>query len=243
LAYDISGNDEMTTGAGADGANDAPGGGRSWRPDWRLLAPLLLILVIVVVTAVLVGTGKQKQALPNHVHQIKLADFDGSVASPARLAPPLQLRNYLGQPINLRSYEGKAVLVTFLYANCQTLCPLIAANLHTAQALLPAAERAKLQIIAVSVDPRGDTPKAVAKFLAQHKMTGRMQYLIGSATQLGGVWAAWNVGSVRDAQDPDQINHSGLVYGLGASGKLITLYPGNFTPKTIDHDISGLLAS
>ena len=34
-----------------------------------------------------------------------------------------------------------------------------------------------------------------------------------------------------------------LVYGIGASGKLTTLYPGNFTPSQIVHDIPGLLAS
>ena len=57
------------------------------------------------------------------------------------------------------------------------------------------------------------------------------------------VWSHWNVGSRRDAQQPDLINHSGLVYGIAASGKLTTLYPGNFTPPQIVHDIPGLLAS
>ena len=53
------------------------------------------------------------------------------------------------------------------------------------------------------------------------------------------MWSAWNVGSQADAQQPDLINHSGLVYGIGASGKLTTLYPGNFTPGQIVHDIPG----
>ncbi len=67
----------------------------------------------------------------------------------------------------------------------------------------------KVQIIAVSVDPRGDTPKAVAAFLARHGMTGRMQYLIGSREELARVWKAWGVGSERDAQQPQFINHTG----------------------------------
>ncbi len=37
-----------------------------------------------------------------------------------RAAPPIDLRNYLGQPVTLSEYRGKAVLVTFLYANCPT---------------------------------------------------------------------------------------------------------------------------
>ena len=44
-----------------------------------------------------------------------------------------------------------------------------------------------------------------------------MQYLIGSARELGQVWQRWGVGSERDAEDPDIINHSALVYGITAS--------------------------
>ncbi len=216
-------------------------GGRSG--PLRLFAPIAVIVLIVLVTGVAVATsGSSKQALPHNVRQVKVADFDGEVATPALPAPPLALDSYLGQPVNIDEYRGKAVLVTWLYANCPTLCPLIAANLHAAQDLM-GAEAAHVQIIAVSVDPRGDTPRAVAGFLKAHGMVGRMQYLIGSAQQLGRVWAAWSVGSERDAQQPDLINHSGLVYGISASGKLTTLYPGNFTPSMIVHDIPGLLAS
>ena len=99
------------------------------------------------------------------------------------------------------------------------------------------------QIIAVSVDPRGDTPQTVAAFLKVHEMTGRMQYLIGSAKELGHVWQRWGVGSERDASQPDIVNHSALVYGISASGQLKTVYIGsNFKPSEIAHDVP-LLAS
>ena len=75
------------------------------------------------------------------------------------------------------------MLVTFLYTNCPDICPLITSNLRVALNLMGPSVASKVQIIAVSVDPRGDTPKAVAAFLARHEMTGRMQYLIGSASR------------------------------------------------------------
>jgi len=243
VAYEIGGNDTVTPGLGGSDSPDAPEGGRARLLDWRLWLPLVLILVVVGGTALALSGSTKSQPLPNNVHQAKKVGYDGLVATPAVPAPPLALDSYLGQPINIDDYRGKAVLVTFLYANCPTLCPLIAANLHTAQAMLPHAETAKVQIIAVSVDPRGDTPKAVAAFLRHHEMTGRMQYLIGNAAQLSRVWAAWNVGSTRDTQQPDLVNHSGLVYGISASGKLTTLYPANFTPSEIVHDVPALLAS
>ena len=55
---------------------------------------------------------------------------------PPTPAPPLALRNYLGQPVNIADYRGKAVLVTFLYTNCPDICPLIASDLRVAQNLM-----------------------------------------------------------------------------------------------------------
>ncbi len=163
------------------------------------------------------------------------------VLEPVRQAPPLQLKNYLGQPVNIDSYRGKAVLVTFVYTHCPDVCPLMVGNLHNAQALL-GKEAAKAQVIAVSVDPKGDTPKTVARFLALHEQTGKMQYLIGDKKELAAVWKAWGVGAERDAGNPDLVEHSGLVYGITGSGKRLTIYSANFKPAEIAHDVPLLAA-
>ena len=92
--------------------------------------------------------------------------YAGVAAEPSKPAPPLALRDSLGHPVNIDQYRGKAVLVTFIYDHCPDICPLMVGNLHTAQAQLgPEAE--KLQIIAVSVDPRGDTPQTVRRLPAR----------------------------------------------------------------------------
>jgi len=210
--------------------------------DLRLLLALVVILVIAGGVAVLAEGGKSTQRLPDNVQSATSASYRGSVASPPTAAPALVLHNYRGQRVDIRQYLGKAVLVTFLYTNCPDVCPLITANLHAAQELVGPAESAKAQIIAVSVDPRGDTPRAVAAFLARHEMTGRMQYLIGSAPELAHVWKNWNVGSEQDVQQPGLVNHTGLVYGISASGKITTLYAANFKPSDIAHDVPLLAA-
>jgi protein SCO1/2 len=98
------------------------------------------------------------------------------------------------------------------------------------------------QLIAISVDPRGDTPAAVARFLSTHRLAGTMQYLIGSPSQLARTWAAWSVGSTREVGRPDRVAHSALVYGITASGTLKTLYPDSFDPGQIVHDVPKLAA-
>jgi len=209
--------------------------------DFRVLLSLLVLVLIAGGVALLAIGGSSGS--PAKRAQAGQAKFDAAgLLSPVRAAPPLALRNYLGQPVNIDSYRGKAVLVTFLYTNCPDICPLITSNLRVAQKLMGPAVASKVQIIAVSVDPRGDTPKAVAAFLARHEMTGRMQYLLGSAHELAGVWKAWDVGSERDAQQPQFVNHSGLVYGITGSGRWLTIYQANFQPGEIAHDVPLLAA-
>jgi protein SCO1/2 len=163
------------------------------------------------------------------------------VLEPIRQAPPLELKNYLGQTVNIDQYRGKAVLVTFVYTHCPDVCPLIVSNLHNAQALL-GKEASKAQVIAVSVDPKGDTPKSVSHFLAVHEQTGKMQYLIGNTKELAAAWQAWGVGAEKDAGHPDLVEHSGLVYGITGSGKRVTIYSANFKPSEIAHDVPLLAA-
>jgi protein SCO1/2 len=202
-----------------------------------LRVPLSLLALVLLGGAIaLIAVGSS--ASPKKHGTATQGGFEASgLLSPVAAAPPLALHNYLGQPVDIQSYKGKVLLVTFLYTHCPDVCPLIASNLRVAQNLMPPALRSKVAIVAVSVDPKGDTPKAVSAFLARHQMTGRMQYLVGSAHELGPVWQAWGVGSERDAAKPEFINHSGLIYGVTGSGKRLTIYASNFQPAEIAHDV------
>ena len=60
----------------------------------------------------------------------------------------------------MSSQRGRFTLVTFLYTNCPDVCPLIAEHLNTALRQL-GTTRADTRVLAVSVDPNGDTPSAV----------------------------------------------------------------------------------
>jgi protein SCO1/2 len=213
-------------------------------PGVKLVVPLVVILAILGGATLLLTGGGSKPTLPGNAATNKIARFDGFTLSPLLPAPPLDtLRNYSGATFNLATDRGKAVFVTFLYAHCPDVCPLIASHLHSAYATMPATLRRRVAIVAVSVDPHGDTAGTVAAFVHQHELTGEASYLIGSARQLVPVWKAWGVGSQRDTSRPDLVNHSAFVFGVSAHGKLVTIYPANFKPKDIVHDVPALLAS
>jgi protein SCO1 len=193
--------------------------------------------LLVVLAAMLIGgCGSQSSGEKTQASATEDGKYSGGEASPATMAEPLVLHNSLGDLVNLKEYRGKAVLVTFIYTHCPDVCPLIVSHLKTAQALLgPKAKN--LQIVAVSTDPRGDTPKTVAAFLKAHGMTGRMQYLIGNRQELGHVWKDWGIVARPDKAGRDLVEHSALVYGIAANGKITTLYPANFNPSQIVHDV------
>jgi protein SCO1/2 len=215
----------------------------------RLLAATALFIAVGSM-ATLAGCGggggsttqTSQQGVPKGQTAVKGgANFAGIEATPAKASPPLKLRDSLGKQVELAQYRGKAVLLTFIYTHCPDVCPLIVANLHNALALL-GRRASDVRIVAVSADPKGDTSKAIASFLAQRDMTGRLEYLVGSRATLVRVWRAWGI-KVSNPTNHDGVAHSSLVYGITASGKVTTVYPSNFTPAGLAHDVPLLAAN
>jgi protein SCO1/2 len=167
--------------------------------------------------------------------------LQGLILKPRKPAPALVLHNYTSpKPVSLAMFRGKAVLVTFIYTHCPNVCPLITSNLAAAQRRL-GPEARHLQILAVTVDPRRDTPAAIRAFLTARDAAGRMDYLLGSHAQLERTWKAWDVG-IQTGTNQLTVGHSSIVYGITASGRMAVVYPSSFSPAQIVHDVP-LLAS
>lgn len=169
------------------------------------------------------------------------------LAAPEQADPPIPaadftLRSSTGGRVSLSDFRGKAVMLLFIYDHCPDVCPLMVSNLHNAMLQMGPAKAKQMQIVAVSVDPKGDTPKTVKQFLAAHDMTGRMQYLIGSKSELAPVWKKYGV-QVEATPDQREVGHSAFVYGITGSGKELALYPANFKPQWIVHDVPLLAKS
>ena len=213
------------------------------KKDPRLYFATGLVVMIGVIALAGCGGGggatteQNQQGVPAGQTAVKGGpEFVGTEATPAKPAPPIKLGDSLGKQVNLAQYKGKAVLLTFIYTHCPDICPLIVSHLKTVLAELgPKAKN--LQIIAVSTDPRGDNPKTVAAFLKAHAMTGKMQYLIGDRKELGKVWTDWNIVVHPAKSGRDLVEHSALIYGINAEGQVVTLYPPNFKPSEIAHDV------
>jgi protein SCO1/2 len=165
--------------------------------------------------------------------------FVGGDAVPAKPAAPIRLTDYRGHRVDLASLKGRPVLVAFLYTHCEDLCPVVAAKVHTAYSLLRPNE-ARPVFLAVSVDPEHDTPASAAKFNREHRTGGEIDWLLGSRAELERVWKAWNVVPQPEKKDPEVIEHSADIYGVGADGEVHVLYPPEFKPPLLARDVQTL---
>ncbi len=206
------------------------------RSGARRAAPLTALLCGACLALLLAGCGGSG------------GSAEATAAAPAYVAgdavgsetpPPLTLTDQHGHRVDLAKLKGKPVLVAFLYTHCHDVCPIVASKLHTADALLkPGAERPTL--LAVSVDPKRDTPASAAKFNREHRTEGEIDWLLGSRPELEKVWKAWKVLPASEPGNPDVIEHSGEISGIGADGMVHVLFTPTFKPAKLARDLETL---
>jgi protein SCO1 len=209
-------------------------------PSHSPVARLLPASVVVAISVAGCGGGSSTTKSTSASRPAAVTYAAPGELQPLRPAADFSLRDSTGNVVRLSQFKGKAVLLTFLYTHCPDICPLIVGQLHTALAKLRA-EASQVQILAVSVDPKGDSPKAVNKFLAAREMTGRMKFLVGSKRELASVWKAYGI-QIEASPERREVGHTGIVYGITAKGIATTVYPSNLKPEWIAHDVP-LLAS
>jgi protein SCO1 len=163
--------------------------------------------------------------------------FAGSELTPARKAPPISLHDANGRAVSLAGERGRYVLVTFLYTHCPDVCPLIAQNLNAALRRL-GAERSRVRVLAVSVDPKGDTAAAVRAYGRRMHLLPQFRYLIGSAPALRRVWRAWQVQTIRAPGVIDHVTYTALVDPKGSER---VLYSSSVRTAQVLHDLRILM--
>jgi protein SCO1/2 len=213
---------------------------------WRTRGPALALLGLVLAAC---GSGSSKDdgnvtTAPAAVVSsdtpatapLKAGEFAGPlVISPTRVAPEISLHDQNGKLFKLSSLRGKAVYLTFVYSHCPDVCPLMLQALGAAQKSLK--DPSSMKIVAVSVDPKGDTPKTVKSFLAGRLLTGKVTWLLGTRKQLSPVWEKYNILAKNVPQTPAIIEHVSLIYGIDANGDIRVGYPASpISPKVMAHD-------
>lgn len=133
-----------------------------------------------------------------------------------RPAPELGLVDQAGQELGLGDLRGRVTFVTFAYAHCQTVCPLIVRNVLQARDALPDDPPA---VVVVTLDPWRDTPARLPYIAEKWGMRGDAHVLSGEVPEVNRVLDAWNVTRQRDPRT-GEITHPALAYILDREGTL-----------------------
>jgi protein SCO1/2 len=142
-----------------------------------------------------------------------------------------------GRAITLSAQRGQVVALTFLYTKCPDVCPLTATRFKATQGELKN-DASRVTFIAVSVDPDGDTPKAVQDFSATHGLASNWYYLVGGRAQLAPVWSAYGIGVQAGSS---AVTHNDAVYLIDARGRERVLLHSEDLATDLTNDIRALL--
>ncbi|MBT4101729.1 MAG: SCO family protein [Gemmatimonadetes bacterium] len=131
-------------------------------------------------------------------------------------AASFTLTDQHGAQISPESMGSGAVFLTFAFAHCKTVCPVILTNVLQAADEFSVDE---VKILVVTLDPWRDTPRALPT-LAEHWGLGANAHVLsGPVDDVLATLDAYNVPRQRDEKTGD-VTHPALVYLLDGEGEI-----------------------
>jgi cytochrome oxidase Cu insertion factor (SCO1/SenC/PrrC family) len=128
-------------------------------------------------------------------------------------APALGLVDQHGDVVELERFRGRPVLVTFAFAQCETVCPLLVYD------ALRVAEERGAGVVVVTLDPWRDTPSRLPHVARAWGLGADAFVASGEVARVEAVLAAWGAAGVRDLRT-GEVAHPPLTYVVDREGRL-----------------------
>jgi protein SCO1 len=156
-------------------------------------------------------------------------------------APDFALTSQDGAAVSLGDFRGKVVAVTFIYASCPDVCPLLSDKLARVQDELGADFGARIAFLSITVDPERDTPEVLKEYAeALDADLAGWSFLTGTKAAIGEVARRYGV-AVAPAAD-GQVDHTLLTTLVDRQGIMRVQYLGyRFDEEEFRHDLLDLL--
>ena len=184
------------------------------------------------------GAATHPTTSPGPVLGATQVTYHGRRVQGGAVATDFALRDQRGRMVQLSALRGRIVVLTFLYTHCVDVCPLIAGNVDRAVRSLAPRSR-DVVVLAVSVDPDHDTPGAVRRFVAEHRLSRSFHYLTGPLDELRPIWQAYNL--LIEPGSAGRVAHSAYILVLNRSGRPRIYYPPLATEPVLAHDLAAMV--
>ncbi|MBO6621789.1 MAG: SCO family protein [Balneola sp.] len=144
--------------------------------------------------------------------------------------------NQNGEPVTFPDdYQGKYVVVGFIYTNCPDICPLVTQNLIKVQKEFNNPD--DIQFLGITFDPNRDTPEVLKSYKGLFNLDDNFDFLTADSTTISELMDSVRVRSqvsftqVReDDKEVYFMNHSDKIMVLDKKSRVIFEYGGSMTP-------------
>ena len=116
--------------------------------------------------------------------------------------------------------NARTRIVTMFYAHCPMACPLTLDTLRNLDSALSPVQRARLDVLLLSMDPERDTPE-VLRALAQERHLDERRWILGRASGADTRKLAAVLGIQYRVLDNGEFDHSSVFVLLDARGRVI----------------------
>lgn len=145
--------------------------------------------------------------------------------------PAFRLVDQSGAPFDATALRGRPTVMSFVFANCQTVCPILVGTL-TASARRIGPENA--QVAMVTLDPWRDTPGALPGLAERFALPPGVRLLSGDPDEVCRLLDTLKVARERDLRSGD-VAHAPIVMIVDAEGQVAY----RFNNPTVDWIVEG----
>jgi protein SCO1/2 len=182
----------------------------------RTVGQLALGLVLALIVAGLCAVVVRVRAADAEPFSAGVMDVAAQLTRINDVAPAIALTDQFGRQVSLESYRGRPVIVTFAFAHCQTVCPLIVADVLAARRQI---DGVPPPVLVITLDPWRDTPSRLETIASSWRLDGDAHVLSGSPDAVERTLNAWRVPRARNQQTGD-VSHPSIVYIVDAGGRI-----------------------
>jgi protein SCO1/2 len=171
---------------------------------------------------VLAGCGKLSTRKPTAVEQAPgrrefAPPLSGRETLRQRYFPNLTLVSSAGRQLKFYDdlLKDKIVILNFMYATCQGVCPTILANLMKVRKILDQEVNKEIFIYSLTVQPEIDTPDKLQEYAEMHRIRdSRWLFLTGNPGDVDALRHLLGFADPNPEVDKDKSRHTGMIrYG------------------------------
>jgi protein SCO1 len=175
-----------------------------------------------------------------------------SVASVGKEVPHFTLINQDGKKVTPKDFRGKALAITFIYAQCPLpeYCIKMSTNFSDLANILMAdpEKKERIRLLSISFDPANDTPEKLRSYGLGYLGKDAKpdftvwQLAVGEDAEVRKIADFFGLRYEVDPTDETQINHSLRTAVITPEGKLSKIISGNdWTPADLLKDLEAAL--